>query len=134
MSNMDRLGSFTQQKQARYLGALRQGLRRSKAARVANVSRETIRQHLKNDKAFAERVAEAEEDACDVIEDVLWQKALTGHFPSIKLWLENRSPDRWKDRRAVEQEVVSEPVPSLEDMRQELEQLLANESSGIIPA
>jgi len=99
---------FTPDKQADYLAAIARGLTRSKAAVAADVSTATVRDYMKKDPAFAAAVVEAEAQACDEVEDVLRELALSGHMTALMFWLQNRAPDRWKDMRRVEKKVTHE--------------------------
>lgn len=97
---------FTPDKQAEYLAALARGLRRSKAAALASVNYATVTAYRKKDPAFAAAEAEAEAQACEAIEDALWETAAGGHMTAMMFWLQNRAPDRWKDMRRVTKEVT----------------------------
>lgn len=92
-------------KKAAYLGAISNGLGKQDAAKSIGVSRQTIWEHAKTDPAFAEAIADAELDACEQVEDVLYQTALNGNLKAIMFWLCNRCPERWqwRPKPAVEQ-------------------------------
>ncbi len=79
-----------------FLEQLRRGLRRGAAARAVGVSRETVRFHQKHDPAFAAAVEDAEMEACEEIEDKLFELALASNFRAIQMILCNRRPDRWR--------------------------------------
>lgn len=95
----DRLGKFGTQKKAAFLDKLREGARRYQAAKEIGVSRETIRLHLHKDPAFAQAVDEAEMEANEHVEDALFKAATKGNVVACQVWLYNRCPDRWMDRR-----------------------------------
>jgi hypothetical protein len=86
-------------KKAAYLEYLRQGLRRSKAAESVGVHVTTVWRWAQRDPDFANAIDQAELDSCEVIEDALFQKAKGGHVTAIQVWLYNRWPERWRDRR-----------------------------------
>jgi len=50
---------------------------------------------------FMELVQTAEAYVSDDVEMVLLQKAKDGNMEAIKMWLQNRSRDRWADRREI---------------------------------
>ncbi len=86
----------------RFLGALRQGLRRGAAARAAGVSRMYVWRHLQEHPEFQEEIDRAEADACDMVEEALLRAINEKlNVPGMIFWLTNRAPDRWKDRRGV---------------------------------
>lgn len=57
--------------------------------------------NLLADKDFNELVGYAEEYVTDDIEMMLALKAKDGNMEAIKMWLTNRRPDRWADKREV---------------------------------
>jgi hypothetical protein len=99
---------FTPKVRKRYLGFIRDGLRKNQAAQAVNISPGTVREYVYKYPAFAQALEQAEVDACEKIEDVLMQKALSGHFPSICKWLENRSCHRWNIDKLYQQEVTGQ--------------------------
>ncbi len=90
---------FDDIKRAKDLGCLRSGMRRGAAARASGITHQAVWEHQKANPDFALRCQEAEEMACDVVEDALWRKAMDGNTTAIIFWLKNRSPVRWQDRR-----------------------------------
>jgi len=119
-----KFGKFDDIKKAKYLGALRQGLRRGAAARAAGISRETVRSLVKNDKDFARQQEEAEADACDIIEDALFQKAKSGNVTACIYWLQNRSPDRWQDKRNPDRQQQCAVPDFTEEQKNEVVQMI----------
>lgn len=85
-------------KKEAYLEAIGNGLGKHDAARSIGVTRQAVWEHAKKDPAFAEAIAEAEMDACEAVEDVLYQTALKGNVKAIMYWLCNRCPERWQWR------------------------------------
>ena len=58
--------------------------------------------HMNADDDFAAEVELAEEQACEIVEDALFKKAVEdGHFGAMVFWLINRSKGRWQDTRHV---------------------------------
>lgn len=57
---------------------------------------------LMRDKDFRNEVEECCTYRDEAVELVLYQKAIAGHTDSVKMWLENRLPDRWADKKRLE--------------------------------
>lgn len=57
---------------------------------------------LLRDKEFKAEMELAEVYRDEAVELVLYQKAVAGHTESVKMWLENRLPDRWADKKRLE--------------------------------
>lgn len=89
-------------KKERYLKLLREGGRRGASAKTIGIHRETVRAHMKADKDFAKAVNQAETEAHELIEDALFQAALAGNVTAQQVYLYNRMPDKWADRRRLE--------------------------------
>jgi hypothetical protein len=53
------------------------------------------------DPKFAEEVERAEMEANETVENALFEAAQSGNVVAIQVWLYNRMPDRWKDKRAA---------------------------------
>lgn len=88
-------------KKEEYLEQLRNGHTRGYAATLVGVGRSTIYDHMKADKGFAEAISEAETDAIAKIENALFEAANSGNVTAIQVFLYNRDPKRWADRRSV---------------------------------
>jgi hypothetical protein len=131
-----RQDKFNQTKKKVYLESLRQGLRRGKAAEAAGVSRVIVWMHMRDDPEFAALVDQAELDACEIVEDALFQKARQGNIVACQVWLYNRHPDRWKDQRAINRQ---DPVDAFlsrlpQPLADQLRQILANSLPDPKPA
>jgi hypothetical protein len=102
----DLLGSphreFDARRRAKFLELVAQGVPRSAAARGCGVHRATVWRAMKNDEQFAAEVAYAEDLACDEVESALFQAAVNGNVVAQQVWLYNRRPDRWMDKRNVQ--------------------------------
>ncbi len=92
---------FTAALQDAYLDALREGKRRGQAARDVGIHRSTIVDYRKLDATFAAEEVLAERDAIEQVEESLFQAALAGNVTAIQVFLYNRAPERWADRRNV---------------------------------
>jgi len=99
---MSRRPKFGKRRKQAYLDALRQGARRGAAAASVGVTRETVRLHRKKDPDFADAEEEAELEAHELVEDALFQAAISGNVTACQVWLYNRRPDRWQDRRNIQ--------------------------------
>lgn len=105
---------FNDRRRAVYLDFLREGMRRGAAAVATGISRETVHHTIHNDPEFAAAVDRAELDACEPVEDALYQAAVSGNVHACEVWLYNRIPGKWADRRNVKQEVTGAdggPIP-----------------------
>ncbi|MFC1929742.1 class I SAM-dependent methyltransferase [Chloroflexota bacterium] len=92
---------FDSIKKDEYLELLRQGHTRGLAASLVGIHRATVSTHMKKDKGFAEAVSEAESDAIGKVENALFEAAISGNVTAIQVYLYNRNPERWADRRSV---------------------------------
>lgn len=123
MATSKRSGTFGPKKKALYLQKLREGLRRTAAAKAVGITTKTIREHAKADPEFAAQIEQAEIDAVDEIEDVLYEKALGGHFQSIIFVLMNRRPEKWQDKRNTQPPADTSPqqTSALKEILERLE-------------
>ena len=92
---------FDSIKKDEYLALLRQGHTRGLAASLAGIHRATASIHMKKDTGFSEAVSEAESDAIGKVENALFEAAISGNVTAIQVYLYNRNPERWTDRRSV---------------------------------
>ena len=95
---------FNAERKEAYLERLREGMRRGKAAQAVGVDRSTVWRAVQEDPEFAAAVDQAELDACEIIEDALFESAKKGNVTAQQVWLYNRHPDCWKDRRNLGQQ------------------------------
>jgi len=82
-----------------FLDLLRKGIRRTQACKKAGISRPTFNKCMNNNKKFAAEVAQAETDANELVEQAMFSSALKGNVTAQQVWLYNRDPDRWSDKR-----------------------------------
>ncbi|MBU8921375.1 MAG: hypothetical protein KOO63_06100 [Bacteroidales bacterium] len=92
---------FDDIKKAEYLKHLSEGHQRGYAATLVGVHRSTISDCVKADKKFAEAVSYAEADAVAKVENALFEAANSGNVTAIQVYLYNRDPKRWADRRNI---------------------------------
>jgi len=56
---------------------------------------------MKKDNGFAEAVSEAESDAIGKVENALFEAATSGNVTAMQVYLYNRDPKRWSDKRNI---------------------------------
>ena len=112
---MSRIEKFDAEKKKAYLELLRNGGRRMASARAVGVNPRTVENHIKKDKKFAAELSRAEIEANQQVEDALYQAALSGNVTAIQVWLYNRDPDNWQDKRNNELKRLEEVIRQLEE-------------------
>jgi hypothetical protein len=90
---------FGPQKRENYLQVLREGARRGEAAKGVGVSAELVRQYRHRFPDFDGQALEAEEMANELVEGALFRSAVNGNVVACQVWLYNRKPEMWADRR-----------------------------------
>ena len=93
---------FNEERQKCFLDLLSVGGRRGASATAVGISRSTICDLMREDKEFASAVLQAEMDANDVIETVLYGLAKDGDMKAVKMWLYNKNKSAWRDKQAIE--------------------------------
>ena len=96
---------FDRAKKDQYVGLVREGVRRGKAASQTGVDPTTVQRHMKRYKSFAAEVSQAEMVADDEVEESLYNAAISGNVTACQVWLYNRRPEAWSDRRNIKAEV-----------------------------
>jgi len=89
-------------KKKQYLEHISNGHTRGYAATLVGVHRHTINIHMKKYPEFAEAISEAELDAIAKVENALYEAAQSGNVTAIQVFLYNRDPKRWSDRRNIQ--------------------------------
>lgn len=84
-----------------FLDLLRKGVRRTQACKKAGISRPTFNKCMNNNKKFAAEVAQAETDANELVEQAMFNSALKGNVTAQQVWLYNRDPEHWQDKRNI---------------------------------
>jgi DNA-directed RNA polymerase subunit N (RpoN/RPB10) len=118
----DNAYKFTEQVKEQFLELLREGNSRRKALEACGVTRYTLRNHMIADPTFKERVAEAEAEAIDIVEDALFQRCIKGNVTAQLFYLCNRRPDRWKSVNKL-QDNTNQGF-SRQELEQKLEQFI----------
>ena len=85
-----------------FLDLLAKGIKRGSACKKVGISRMTFNRHYNKNKAFADAVLQADMDANELIEQAMFNSALKGNVTAQQVWLYNRDPDHWRDRRNIE--------------------------------
>lgn len=84
-----------------FLHLLAQGEGRLNAAVIVGWTPAQMERWMRDDE-FAKLVYEVEERKTENVEKVLYEKATGGHMDAIKMFLFNRKPERWSDRKHVD--------------------------------
>jgi len=93
---------FTPKRQAEFCDKLRKGVGRVAAAKAVRISPRTYQLLLHDDEQFREAVDDACAEASDEVESALWQAAVSGNTTAQQVWLYNRRPDQWTDKRNLQ--------------------------------
>ena len=92
-------GKFGVRKQQQFLKLLEEGSRRGAAASQVGISYVTVWRRIRDDQDFADLVDSVEMKADEEVEDALREAALSGNVTACQVWLYNRQPERWADKR-----------------------------------
>jgi hypothetical protein len=92
---------FDATRKEEFLALLAKGIRPSNAAKKVGIDRRTYQNHINKYPKFAEACTRAEMDANELIEQSLFNSALKGNVTAQQVWLYNRDPERWQDKRNV---------------------------------
>jgi hypothetical protein len=109
-TNQPTFAKFGPPKREKYLEALAAGARRGAAAESVGVSAELVRQYRHHSAEFDRLVLEAEDEANELVEGALFKAAVEGNVVACQVWLYNRAPDRWADRRNIHRAGPSDPI------------------------
>jgi hypothetical protein len=108
---------------ARFFELRMTGVEPALAALEVGWSLRQLRQK-ERDPYFGEIMVEITQGLVEAVEGVAVRKALAGNTEMIKLFLYNRSPDRWRDVRRIVDERHDTPV----------EQIAASVTAGVLAA
>ena len=93
---------FGPEKRTEYLAALEEGQWRATAAKGVGVSRELVRLYRAEHPEFRVEEQEAERLSNEQVVNALFQAAISGNTTACQVWLYNRMPETWADRRNVQ--------------------------------
>lgn len=93
---------FDEIKQNAYLDALSEGCTRTAAAARAGVTRQTVFNHRNRDEGFSDKESLAELAAVGEVENALFMAAISGNPTAIQVYLYNRAPEQWADKRQAQ--------------------------------
>jgi hypothetical protein len=79
------------------------------AAQASGVSKKTVYQWAQRDPQFAEAMAEAREDAKEIMENSVYEDALNGNTLLKMFWLKRHDPN-YRDKVQVDVSVVMEEI------------------------
>lgn len=94
-----RLIKFDSIKKKRYLAYISKGHTRGYAATLVGIHRGTVVNHMNKHQSFANAVSEAEGDASGKVVNALYKEAISGNMTAIQVYLYNRDPEQWRDKR-----------------------------------
>jgi hypothetical protein len=80
--------AFTEAKREQFLIELRRGVRRGAAAELVDLPRIDVLDFIDGNEAFRRLVEDAELEATELVEEALWNAAVSGNVPAAKAWLE----------------------------------------------
>lgn len=83
-----------------YLGALRVGEGRHRAAKRLGLTARAVSAWLKVNPDRQLDVDDAEDEAVELVEDRLFEAATMGEPWAVQKWLTGRAPERWKPESA----------------------------------
>ena len=89
-------------KKKNYLEHISNGHTRAHAATLVGVHRSTVVDHMRVNKEFADAVSDAEGDALGKVVNALHEAAVSGNVTAIQVFLYNRDPVNWKDKRNIQ--------------------------------
>ena len=126
---------FDRAKKDEYLGLLREGTRRGQAAQQVGVNPCTVQRHMQRYPSFTEEVSQAEMLANEEVENALYTAAVSGNVTACQVWLYNRIPDAWADRRNIKAEICGKDSgPIQTDMKVILDALNDPEARDTLDA
>lgn len=100
-SQRDASTKFTAEVRTRFFELLREGKRRGVASRMLGLDPGTVRAYAQHHAEFRQERRVAESEADEIIESALFDTARDGNVRAIEVWLFNRKPNVWRDKRQV---------------------------------
>lgn len=108
--------AFSPLKKRQLLKLVSEGDTRTAAARKVGVTLRTVNRHIEQYPEFAEAISWCEMEADDEVENALYLAAKSGSVSAIAMWLYNRRPDKWMDRRHVRLEIDHAALAKVADV------------------
>jgi len=98
---------FTSKKKKEFLRLVKEeGMKRTNAILEVGICRTTLADHLQVEPDFKEALEQAEMDQeknhNEKVEDALFDAAESGNVTAIQVYLYNRVPERWADKRNIQ--------------------------------
>lgn len=100
--------SFDAKKKRRFLALIAQGSTLTAGARAVGITPRTVYNHFERYPKFQEAYDWCSEEANASVENALYRAALSGNVTAIQVWLYNRAPERWADRRQHRVQMVTD--------------------------
>lgn len=121
--------AFTEKKKHEFLGLIENGTGIMQACKAVGVSYKSFHYQREVDPEFADAFWESTRSRDDAVENALYQSALGGNVGAIAMWLFNRQPDRWRDKRQIQADIQAEvrQVDGLEERLRELAHKLTDD-------
>lgn len=92
---------FGESEKRSYVALVRAGSGLVRSARRLGVSPATVRAARKSDAVFDADVRDAQAEAAEPIEDVLYEAAQRGEPWAVQMWLKGALRERWSDKLEV---------------------------------
>ena len=92
---------FTKTRRKVYLGHLRDGKGRCKAAELVGLNVKTIERHAASDPTWAAAVEDAEMIRDDEVEESYYKQAKGGNVQAAQRWLEVHRPEEWAPKKEI---------------------------------
>jgi len=98
---------LTTKKKKEFLRLVREdGMKRTNAILEVGISRATLADHLNREPDFRDALDQAEMDQeknhIEKVEDALFDAAESGNVTAIQVFLYNRHPEKWADKRNIQ--------------------------------
>jgi len=123
---------FDDIKKAAYFESLRNGLGRMAAARSVGCTPEWMERLMRRDPEFKRSISQAELEANQKIENALFNAAESGNVVAMQVWLYNRMPDRWADRRRMEHIGGDKDLPIRGEVKLVIDDNIVREAVSIL--
>ncbi len=92
---------FDEAKRLKYLGFIAEGQGKIQAAKDVGVNIKTVDRHMASNPGFKTDVSLAETEVNQKVENALYKAATSGNTTAMQVWLYNRYPERWTDKRNI---------------------------------